>query len=238
MDKKTIVANCRSQVIAKINCFLPSVPDTLDERKKWQREWFCIEEIFEKLPEDQFNYPIKVTNRESPDFVLSMPDRKVGIECVECVNEAYMAARRDLEKSGQYPKIYQVPHIPSGIPKREGPELARKQMIFKVLRPPTHRGESEHESEQEWIIAINKILDKKKIVFENASFSKYDDNWLFIKSNYRLDNVNIDFCMNAIINYINCNDINSRYNRIIIWKSNLIYSIERINGVLGRVIYS
>lgn len=74
------------------------VPLETEGRTTQHREKYMMARLLATLADsDKLDFPLRVEHREKPDFALYMPNRSIGIECVEAVSDEWkqISAIRD-----------------------------------------------------------------------------------------------------------------------------------------------
>jgi hypothetical protein len=91
-----------------------TVPLQGEGRTTQHREQYIAARLMAALSDtDTLSFPLKLQHREQPDFSLVLPDRTVGIECVEAIHQewAHILAKRERD----YPDaLISMPHFYPG----------------------------------------------------------------------------------------------------------------------------
>lgn len=85
-------ATCKAELCAALMRADISVPARTTGRKKSHREIYTIGHLLSTLSDrGQFSYPLSVTHRDKPDFLLEMDASKIGVEVTEAISQEYAA---------------------------------------------------------------------------------------------------------------------------------------------------
>ena len=106
--------------LAEINI---STPRRSAGRTKDHTERYAIALLLSTLAgKGRISYPLCLTKRERPDFLLTLDTKQIGIEHTEAVsqNEAHETVLRE---KGEGPDVYFISHHHPGEPKKTAKEL-------------------------------------------------------------------------------------------------------------------
>ena len=130
-------------------------------------------------------FPLSVTHRERPDFLLQFGTVKIGVEITEAITEEFASYCAFRER--KYPEgIIDPGFFRPGTPRRTPDEMRDL---------PRDRLESEgwgdDGPEQDWALHVQKALDMKLAKLAHPGFEKFDRNWLAIYFNMVLPSVDL-----------------------------------------------
>jgi len=126
-------------------------------------------------------YPVSLIKRERPDFLLTMNQKTIGIEHTEAVpqNASHKAAL--IEKSCG-PKVRYITHHTPGEPNKK-----RKDLIKEIEENKAGEGWTGDSVEREWAKAMEHFVSNKRNNMQKEGFSLFNENWLLIYDNWRLN---------------------------------------------------
>lgn len=129
-------------------------------------------------------FPLELSQKDAPDFVLSMGEKRVGIEHVEArsVNETKKTALRNREVIG--PSVFFDGPVAPVEPDRSAEEL-RKEIIADD--PKDGYGDQDI-VDREWVRVMLRIIAGKEQKLEQ--YSRYDEDWLLIRDAWPFPSVN------------------------------------------------
>jgi hypothetical protein len=123
--------------------------------------------------------PDSIVESEKPDFIITMPDRTIGVETTRSEPEEYFRAL-DIQAS-KYPFLWiNSTHFKNRSSRRISEELA-KSMGYNALLQPWKSVEA---AMLEWKQEIATTLNSKRQKFNQTGYQIFDENWLLIH-NYR-----------------------------------------------------
>jgi len=128
----------------------------------------------------RISYPLCLTKRERPDFLLTLDTKQIGIEHTEAVsqNEAHETVLRE---KGEGPDVYFISHHHPGEPKKTAKEL--KEEIEANDDGKAWCGDS---VEREWAEAMFHFIEKKVATLLKDGFERFEKDWLLIYDNWSL----------------------------------------------------
>lgn len=177
------------------------VPPRTEGRTTSQCELWSICRLLATLAKhNKIRFPIQLTKRERPDFLLNAADCQIGIEVTEAVNPDYAKAvtlpETDTEEALIDPSLFKW-----RTPSRKLTDL-RSIVSRKRLTGPGWEGDS---VEIEYSQAIFDIIMSKTEKLRLQGFSKFTENWLAIYCNITLPALKLgkasSFFMERAINY-------------------------------------
>ena len=163
------------------------VPKRTEGRTKEHTETYAIAYLFSTLAcIDLLNYPICLTHRDRPDFLLSCGGRKIGIEHTEVVaqNEAHKAV---LRKKGNGPDVYFFGHPQPGESKKKA-----KELIDEIMVNDGGEGWNGDSVEREWATAMFYSVTQKESAIRKEGFDRFDEDWLLMYDNWWLPGLEIE----------------------------------------------
>ena len=140
---------------------------------------------------DYLCYPLSLTKRERPDFLLTCNEKEIGIEVTEATSADYSAFQALIEHKN--PNHFIEPAY-----FRHGKEVNKDKLLnAKKLKSTGWNGD---EPEKEWSLFIQDAIAKKLKKLQDPSFSKFNQNWLLIYDNCPAMFLNKDLLMPYIEN--------------------------------------
>jgi len=129
----------------------------------------------------KIDFPIRLTKRERPDFLLVSGDRHIGIEVTEAINPEYAKAttlpEADIGGATIDPSLFKW-----GTRPRKLHEL-RSIVSRKKLTGPGWEGTS---VESEYAEAVFDVINAKTKKLQTTGFERFVENWLAIYCNITL----------------------------------------------------
>lgn len=181
-----ISANSVHDLIDKLRTIDISVPLRTEGRTTEQCERWSICRFLSTYSEnDLLGFPLEVTKRERPDFLLSLPSRQVGIEITEAVPPDWAWADARREKLNYDNLIFLHRFRPD--------ELQRSKKEIDSIARGESRGDAwEGDSpEREWAHVMFHFAHSKAVSFAKPGYKQYDYNWLLIYDNWPLPAVDV-----------------------------------------------
>lgn len=159
-----------------------SVPPRNEGRTTEHCETWSICRLLATLAKhERLDFPIRLTKRERPDFLLVSGDRHIGIEVTEAVNQEYAKAttlpETEIEGATIDPSLFKW-----GTPDRKLHEL-RSIVSRKKLTGPGWEGMS---VEREYAEAVFDVITAKTKKLQTIGFKRFVENWLAIYCNITL----------------------------------------------------
>lgn len=155
-----------------------SVPGRTKGRTTEHTERYSICRLLSTLAEtDYLSYPLCLTKRERPDFLLKCNEQTIGIEVTEATSHDYSSYQALVEhkRPGHF---IEPTHF------RHGKELGKdrkQELLYKYKLTGIPWGGDE--AEREWSLFIKDAIEKKTKKLQEGSFSKFNQNWLVIYDN-------------------------------------------------------
>ncbi len=146
-----------------------SVPGRTEGRKTYHAETWTICRLLSTLAAaNRFTFPISVTHRDRPDFLIQDASAKIGVEVTEAIPEQYAAY--------------------CALAERDFPGVLRELAHFRLLSSAGWEGD---DPEREWALFIRSAVDTKLTKLARTDFMKFDQNWLSIYDNLPMPNINL-----------------------------------------------
>jgi len=164
-----------------------SVPARTDGRKTAHTETWTVCRLLSTLANaGHLSFPISVTHRDRPDFLIEADNTRIGVEVTEAISEQYAAYCALAER--EFPNVFLEPaHF------RWGKRMLSKNEMRSLLRKSqlTSDGWSGDRAEQEWAQFIQSVVETKLCKLANPDFVKFDHSWLSVYDNLPLPNVHL-----------------------------------------------
>lgn len=126
-------------------------------------------------------YPLSLTNRESPDFLLNCNGEEIGIEATEATHKDYKQYLAHAEcrpsDSEESSDILAVPVI------RYGDKLTLMEKNNHHERNELDDGWSGNTPEKDWLLYIKDAIANKCEKLTGDRFERFEQNWLLIYAN-------------------------------------------------------
>jgi hypothetical protein len=185
MPEVILQANTLAELKAKLAELDIEVPARSEGRKPCHAERYGIAHLLATLPAERLSFPLTLSHRDKPDFLLAMRDGgEVGIEHTEAVPEN-VARAQFLRGKGLGPDVYFIPHVAPGEPRKTVAEL--RSEIELDAPGGAWVGDS---PEREWAEAIAHYVKVKLPKATANGFARYLANWLIVYDNWPLPAVN------------------------------------------------
>ena len=163
------------------------VPERTAGRQKTQTESWTICRLLATIGKgSDLAFPISVTHRDAPDFLVSAGSRKIGVEITEAISEQFAWALAIAEQEFSN-ALLDLGNFRWGTPHRTKEEL-RKLLRKKAL---TSDGWSGNHPEQEWALYMQSVIESKLLKLQKGHFEKFDRNWLAIYDNLPLPSIDL-----------------------------------------------
>ena len=175
-------ASNAAELEARLAALDIEVPTRAGGRTKSHGERYSVSHVLATLPIERLLFPLTLTHRERPDFLLSMGDGDVGIEHTEAVPPEVVRADKLREKEGLGPDCFWIrPAIPGDPGNKTDDQL--RQEILANEPPEPWVGDS---VEREWADAMEFCVTRKTNRATAAGFGRYRSNWLIVYDNWPL----------------------------------------------------
>ena len=143
-----------------------------------------VAHLLATLPVERLSFPLTLTHRDRPDFLLAMPHGDVGIEHTEAVPEN-VARGQFLREKGLGPEVYFTPQALPGEPRKTAAQL--RQEIERDAPGDGWVGDS---AERQWAAAMAYYVKEKLSKATADGFARHPVNWLIVYDNWPLPAIN------------------------------------------------
>lgn len=193
-----------SQVVNKENLlvilstFDISVPPLGMGRTKDHVERWSICKLLSTLAyQNRLSYPLHLTHADRPDFILSMEDTNIGIECTEARNQNH--AKYQAIVNLEFPeKIYSA-----SLFQQEQASLTKNEMYDDLKQNAlTGKPLMGDQPEKDWAQYIKHAIQKKLLALAKPEFEKFNKNYLLIYAATPFGQVDIDIAMEHLNAYL------------------------------------
>lgn len=188
MDRVDISAIKDSTTLrARLQAIDISVPLRTEGRTSDHTERWVICRLLATLDKHgRLSFPLSVTHRDRPDFLVNGNQGQVGVEATEAISQQYAAFSLLAER--EFPDVLLEP----GQFKWDSPERTPDEMR-EILRQGrlTAAPWVGDRPEQEWAQYMESIIRAKLKKLQRVNFGKYAENWLAIYDNLPLPNVHL-----------------------------------------------
>lgn len=158
-----------------------SAPLQTEGRQKGHRErWSVCHWLSTFAQSLHCAYPLKVTHRDKPDFLIEMPGKEIGAECTDAIQTDYRHVLSIVERQVDDTVIDRT-LFKWGQRKSQDEKYAIAAK--KKLDGPGWEGDF---PEEEWAQAMRDIVNKKTTDLRAKEFVKYTENILLIYDDLRL----------------------------------------------------
>lgn len=165
-----------------------SVPARIDGRTTHHTETWTICRLLSTLAKTgNLAFPLSVTHRDRPDFLLQTGEVRIGVEVTEAISQQYAAycalAEREFPNALLEPALF-----------RFAPSQLTTQQMREFLRQPqlSSDGWSGDRPEQAWASFLQSVVDAKLAKLAHADFAKFDLTWLSVYDNLPLPDIQLD----------------------------------------------
>lgn len=187
MSLQTLSADDSTQLLARLRAFDLSVPGRASGRTTKHTEIWTFARLLASLANgERLAYPVSVTHRDRPDFLLQSADATIGVEVTEAISQQYAAYCALAER--EFPDASLEPaHFRPG-----APDMSAQQMRELLSNAQLcSDGWSGDQTELEWARSIRGVVDAKLTKLAHGEFEKFDLNWLAIYDNLPLPYVHL-----------------------------------------------
>lgn len=156
------------------------VPMRANGREKELERYSTVHLMSALMMDNRIVYPVRLVKRERPDFMLSMGNRRIGIEHTEAIaeNEAHKTVWR---QKGYGPQTWYVSHVLPGEPKKK-----HKKLIQEIEANDPGDGWEGNSPEREWADAMIYSVKHKLCSVRKDGFDRFEEDWLIIYDNWSL----------------------------------------------------
>ncbi len=164
-----------------------SVPGRTKGRKTHHTETWTISHLLSTLAAaDLLIFPVSVTPRDRPDFLIEAGGKTIGVEITEAISQQYAAycALGEREFPGA---LLELAHFRWDSPDRAVEEMRALLRQTKL----TSDGWVGDRPESEWALFIQSVVDNKLLKLAKPEFGKFENNWLSIYDNLPMPNIHL-----------------------------------------------
>lgn len=164
-----------------------TVPLRTEGRKTAHTESWVICRLLSTLARHgRLSFPVSVTHRDKPDFLLMQGLLQVGIEATEAISEQYAAFSALAER--EFPNVLLDPgHFRWNSPRKTVEEMREILRKGRLTAPPWVGDRPE----EEWALYMESIVRTKLSKLKRSDFAKLPENWLAIYNNLPIPNVHL-----------------------------------------------
>jgi len=166
-----------------------------------------------------FEFPIKLTKGERPDFCLHSAQKRIGIEFTEAIQPDYARARV-LPEAKSDESIIDPSLFKWGTQKKSLAELRSIASRTKLTGP----GWNGNEMEDAWSFAMSDTSSRKTSKLNSEDFAKLDKNWLLIYDN--LDSGDIDLSCSYLSKELEGYWSKNSFDKIFVETGNFIIELQ------------
>jgi|GEM_PF-3147861 len=167
-------------------------------RGKDANEPYAIAHLLSSLAEvrDVLAFPLELCHRQppldKPDFVLSMGEKRVGVEHVEARSENETRKDNLRREKGIGPEVYL--QVPAEIGE---PPRSRKELIQEIVTDDLNCGWGDQDrTDAQWATVMIHFIDDKEQKLKQ--YSRYDEDWLLIRDAWPFPSVSHENAANQL----------------------------------------
>lgn len=176
-----IVASSVSELVDRLRAINIAVsPRTVGRTTEQCERWSICRFLSTYAETGLLEYPLKIAKRERPDFLLTLPSRRVGVEITEAVPPDWARADARREKLNLENLVF-LHRFRPGEPRRSRGEI-------DAIARGASRGEgwAGDAPEREWADAMLHFAHDKAATFAKPGYEQFENNWLLIYDNWPL----------------------------------------------------
>lgn len=164
-----------------------TVPLRTEGRKTAHTERWIICRLLSTLDRHgRVGFPVSVTHRDKPDFLVTLGPLQVGIETTEAISEQYAAFSALAER--EFPDVLLDPgHFRWDSPRKTVDEMREILRQGRLTAPPWVGDRPE----EEWALYMESIVRTKLGKLNRIDFTKFSENWLAIYNNLPIPNMHL-----------------------------------------------
>lgn len=196
-------------------------------------KWVMYRALSTLCANDQLDYPLSLTKRERPDFLLVCAGNLIGFEITEAINGEYLKAK-SLPEAQNDTSIVDVSKFKWGTPERTLDELRKIASKDKLTGP----GWAGNSVEVEFSQIVSDVAVRKTERLNKEGFERFPNNSLLIYCNQTLPILDVEegseICHNQLSQYWS----EDTFDRILVEKGDRIivftpdyYWIYRLNNL-------
>lgn len=172
-------AETAADLLRQLEAIDIAVPLHDEKRTTSHREQYMAARLLSTLAEaDMLSFPLCLEHREKPDFGLLLPEKAVGIECVEATHTEWAQIQAIRENDFPDALVF-LPMLKPGeinFSKDERIQIARGERSG-----PPWVGSM---AKQQWAEAIAYFVNLKTEKLRKGNYSEFGENWLLVQDEW------------------------------------------------------
>lgn len=162
-----------------------TVPGRTEGRKTHHTETWTICRLLSTLAAaDLLTFPVSVTHRDRPDFLIQDGRKTIGVEITEAISQQYAAYCALAER--EFPGVFLEPaHFRWDSPDRTVEEV---RTLLRQTQLTSDGWAGDH-PEREWALFMQSAVSTKLEKLAHPDFMKCEQNWLSIYDNLPMPNI-------------------------------------------------
>ncbi len=173
-----VVASTFAALHSRLKHINVVVPGRANGRTKEHVELYSVIRLLGSLPRAAIDFPVRVTKRERPDFLVEFGVRKIGVEHTEAISQP--AAKEAFLRSQGHGRDVKWIHVRS----IDEPVKRSKKMIAEIQEDRLGTVWEGDSVEREWANAMAHVISEKVASASRTGFDKFEENWLLIYDNW------------------------------------------------------
>jgi hypothetical protein len=178
MDDAMLLAQTFDELHSRLPSINVKVPPRAEGRENDHVEIYSIVRLLGTLPRASIDFPLRLTKRERPDFLVQCGARMIGVEHTEAISEN-AAKEAFLRSKGHGPDVH---FVRSG--SVDEPRKSSKQLIAEIEADRSGPGWVGDSVEREWATAMAHFISQKVASANRAGFELFEQNWLLVYDNW------------------------------------------------------
>lgn len=166
------------RVLRRINVV---VPGRAEGRTKDHTERYSMARLMSAVG-SELAFPLTVVHHDRPDFIVTCPETRIGVEHTEVVPEN-VAHGSFLREKGHGPDVYFLPRAELAEPRKTA-----EQLKAEIIRDEPSGGWYGNAPERETAAAIVAFAQAKLLAAQKPGFEKCESNWLLMYNNWPAPN--------------------------------------------------
>jgi hypothetical protein len=182
--------------------------------------WSAARMLAAKADAGELSYPLSVESRDRPDLLLTLPDRKVGVEITEATPTDWArvdAMREHLDQD-------QALLIPQFLPNDPARSLDEIKTMAEGQAPT--QGWAGNAPERQWADAMCHVIEQKIAKAGKPGFQHFDENWLLIYSAWPLPSVDLDVASSLLLERLQALSLPIPFQKILIEKGDQLITFS------------
>lgn len=216
-----LTASNKSELLNVLAGIDISVPRRTEGRTKDHTERYAISHMLSALAGgNHLSYPINLTQRERPDFLLVTDSVKIGIEHTEAVpqNEAHKTVLRENAGGSE---VYFISHHKPGEIKKTAKHLKKE-----IEENRAGNGWAGDSVEREWPKAMFHFINTKIDTLMKEGFERFNKDWLLIYDNWSLPALDREEAVPILLKLSMDNGSFEKFDHIYIITGNRLYEFS------------